>query len=71
MNVGEKLKEIIGKQDSQINRYMSLTILKTLVNVVDDAVDEVGDKEIIKAYDSFKAVVDKKQKQAWNAEVKQ
>jgi hypothetical protein len=69
VSVGDKIHELIGTHEPKINRYMQLTLIKTLCNVLEEAIEEIDEPEITTQFTKLTETIDKLQKEAWETKL--
>ena len=69
MKLSEKIEEIAKTGNEKIDEYMSLNVVGSMVNFLGDAIHEIEDEEIRKAYDELVNLIQEKRKVLWESEL--
>lgn len=70
-----KLKDVIEKMvkpyEEDFDKYLGYTVVGSLLNVIQEAIDELNDKEVTDEWEKLISLVTNKRKEAYNKDIKE
>ena len=71
MKLKDKMKEIVGINEELINEFLDYNLVGSFINFMDEAVAELGNKEISKKFGELQDLIMKKREELGETELSQ